>query len=160
MIRPWIDRSDRPRSGVRERLRGLDSPRPVELKSILVYDQGRASLRCPVAQQLDLDNVGLAALRIISPPPYLLRVLVPYSRAAAEVAAALVARKVSAGVPAAAEANLDTIMQTAGDDLRSRGIPLVAVMLPIASLLDAPPEMQRFGTRMMESARKGVPSGR
>lgn len=163
VIRPWVDAH--PIDMVVMYLyeandyAGLDSPSPCcKFEPILSYDGGRAALRCATPYALDLEGIRLDWLRIISPPPYVLRALLPYSRVAATAAAALVARRVSSDVSDATQATLDTIMQTAADELRSRRIAFVTVLLPNPPKDATEPYPGHFGMRMMESARKaGVP---
>jgi hypothetical protein len=162
LIRPWVDAH--PIDMIVMYLyegndySGLDSPSPCcKFEPILSYADGRASLRCATPYALDLDGVRLNWLRIISPPPYVLRALLPYSRLAAKAAASLVAGRVSGDVSESNKATLDTIMQTAAEQLRSRGIAFVTVVLPNRPMGDRESDSAR--TRMMESARKaGVPA--
>ena len=134
---------------------GLDSPSPCcNFEPILKFDGGRAVLRCPAAIPFDLDNVRLDVLRLISPPPYLLRALIPGSHGAAALAAALVTRKVDGSMTPAMQETLDEIIASAAAELRSRGVPLVVVTLADRSWVEHANASPEIADRMLESARR------
>jgi len=114
----------------------LDDPYPCcNWQPLLDYDGARADLRCTEPAPIDLRNGGATWLWYNSPPPYLVRVLIPYSAAAAHVAAAVVNNM--AHMPRGvhqpigiAMPHLESILSAARDELRQRKIAFVAVVLP------------------------------
>lgn len=136
-------------------LEGLDAPSPCcGFEPILQAGEGRLALRCPQALAFDLHRASPSALRLISPPPYLLRAMIPHSVAASHLAMALVSRKVGGTVTEAAQTRLRDILGTIADIAATHQVPVVVVLLPDRYWMErATGERSPTGARMAEIAR-------
>ncbi|MBI3781965.1 MAG: hypothetical protein HY270_01050 [Deltaproteobacteria bacterium] len=127
-------------------LSGLDDSYPCcNWQSLFLYSDGRATERCPTASAVDFGKAGITWLRYNSPPPYLIRALVPYSAAAGHLAATIVNymnQMPQALVQSEKEElqHLETILRTARDELRARHIPFVVDVLPARKWIGAAPD--------------------
>lgn len=122
-------------------MNGLDAPHPCSnWESILVYERGRARLRFPGAPKFD-RGIGVRWLLVNSPLPYLARVLIVWRSAAAAFLGnaldAAASRAARGSAPPSYE-HLEAILATARDELASRRIPLVVVVLPQGRGIDVP----------------------
>jgi hypothetical protein len=120
---------------------GMDAPHPCsDWESLLVYEGEHARLRFPSAPKSD-RRIGLRWLVINSPLPFLGRVaIVAGSRVAAFSGAVLDAWAAQASrvdTPVQLQ-HLEAILRTARDDLRTRGIAFVVVLLPHAYAIGIP----------------------
>jgi hypothetical protein len=118
---------------------GLDAPHPCsDWQSILVYEDGRAALRFPAEPKSD-RRIGLQWLVTNSPLPFLGRVMIVAGSHLAAFSGAVLdswaAQAAHAGALAQIE-HLESILRTARDELRRKGIAFVVVALPHADAID------------------------
>ncbi len=117
-------------------LAGLDDQYPCcDWQSLLTYGSGGPAMRCPTAARIDFSKAGGTWLRYNSPPPYLVRALIPYSSAAAYIAAVIVSRMplkpLAVHQSEATEfQHLESILRAVRDAVRVRRTPFVVVVLP------------------------------
>lgn len=120
---------------------GLDAPHPCSnWQSLLVYEDGHARLRFPSGPQSD-RGIGLRWLVINSPLPYLGRVMiVGHSAVAAFLGAAVDSWSARAawGEKQDRFQHLESILQSARDELREKHIRFVVVVLPHAGAIGIP----------------------
>jgi hypothetical protein len=126
---------------------------------LLDYDHGRPRLRCTEPLAVDLRKAGWTWLRYNSPPPYLVRALMPYSHAAGHVAAAVV--NSMAYMPRGghqpvgiALAHLESIVRSARDELRERNIAFVVVVLPSRERVEDPGRRAYHGPEILDLCRR------
>ena len=137
LIRRWIDK--RPWDLVvmyvyeENDLDGLDSNFPCSnWQPLLVYRGAGVLPRADKATQIDVARAGWSWVRMHSPPPYLIRALVEWSSAAAYAAAIFAEEPYMLAMQSTRTrlAHLEAILGTTRDLLRSRGTPLLVVVLP------------------------------
>jgi hypothetical protein len=145
----------------------VDGPYPCcDWQPLLSYGSDGVSLRCAKPTPPDLHHATWTWLRYNSPPPYLLRVLIGHSAAAAYVSAVLVVTGQASSLitPNTDEARLthiEAIFRAARAETRARDIPFVVVVLPTRQRLEDP---RRSGDGGMAQAlvdaahRAGVPA--
>lgn len=113
----------------------IDRPLPCsDWKSLMVYDSGVPQLRFATAHTPDPSDLRLRRLLEYSPPPYLLRAAVPFSVAAAHLAAAFVhlGRWLAFAYDSTPQQGLGHVRDCLGAmhaELTARQIPLVANIL-------------------------------
>ncbi|MEO8601927.1 MAG: hypothetical protein ABI629_05070 [bacterium] len=144
-------------------LDGLDDHYPCcHWQSLLTYDPGLA-LRCPQAPRLDVGEAGPTWLRYNSPPPYLLRVLIPYSAAAAHLGAAIVHQMSSQPLAVHQErqtqfTHLTAVLGAARDAAQARGVAFIVVVLPTREWVENPRSDRHLAPQIVAVARQlGVP---
>jgi hypothetical protein len=138
-------------------LDGLDSRYPCcEWQPLLTYEDGTAALRCAHGTNPDFGRAGWAWLRDHNPPPYLLRVWIGTSAAAAHIAAAMSRESyMLADQPLEIRlAHLESILRSTRDALAARGIHFVVDVVPARSWLEDGKEWQHYGPRILEIARR------
>ncbi len=138
-------------------LDGLDSRYPCcRWQPLLTYEDGTAALRCAHGTDPDFGGAGWAWLRDHNPPPYLLRVWIGTSAAAAYVAAAMSRESyMLADQPLETRlAHLESILRTTRDALAARGIRFVLDVVPARSWLEDGTEWQHYGPRIVDVARR------
>ena len=138
-------------------LDGLDSRYPCcRWQSLLTYEDDTAALRCPQGTAPDFGRAGWEWLRDHNPPPYLLRVWIGTSAAAAHIAAAM-SRESYMLVDQPLEtrlAHLQSILRSARDALAARGIRFVLDVVPARSWLEDGKDWQHYGPRILDVARR------
>lgn len=140
-------------------LRDLDGPFPCcGWEPLLAYDSGAAGLRCTVPTGVDLRHAGFEWLRYNSPPPYLLRVLIDSSSAAAYASAAMVeaGRRYSLTAkfpPDQQMLHFTTILRTAGAMVAARGGHFSVVILPDRNWVESREPLPHPADRVMAAAR-------
>jgi hypothetical protein len=138
-------------------LNGLDSPHPCSnWQPILSYADDHARLRFPSAPKND-RGIGLTWLLINSPMPYLGRVMiVGHSAAAAFVGSALAAwsARGSSEPDDVQLQHLESILRSARDELRERGIQFVVVVLPAGGRLRMANAPGRFSDQVLAISRR------
>ncbi len=128
-------------------------------QSLLAYSGEAIGMRCPTAASIDFGEAGATWLRYNSPPPYLVRVLIGYSSAAAHLGAAIV-RSMSVQpllAPASREdqiLHLQAILQAAHNEVRARNIPLVVVVLPESAWVERRTEEKQLAPAIANVARR------
>jgi len=138
-------------------LDGLDSRYPCcRWQPLLTYEDGIAALRCAHGTDPDFGRAGWAWLRDHNPPPYLLRVWIGTSAAAAHVAAAMSRESyMLADQPLETRlAHLESILRTTRDVLAARGIRFVLDVVPARSWIEDGMEWQHYGPRILDVARR------
>jgi hypothetical protein len=144
-------------------LDGLDERYPCcEWQSLLVYPAEGPMLRCPNGPRVDFENAGFWWILYNSPPPYILRALIPYSHAAAHVAAAILNQFVminsidSDATPEQHRLHLEAILRAAHDELAEKGIGLAVVAIPTRSWVENQAN-KNFPDLIAMSRRLGIP---
>ncbi len=138
-------------------LDGLDSRYPCcGWQPLLTYEDGTAALRCTHGTVPDFGRAGWTWLRDHNPPPYLLRVWIGTSAAAAHIAAAMSRESyMLADQPLEIRlAHLESILRRARDDLAARRIPFVVDVVPARSWIEDGKEWQHYGPRILDVARR------
>jgi len=138
-------------------LDGLDGRYPCcRWQPLLTYDDGTAALRCAHGTVPDFGRAGWAWLRDHNPPPYLLRVWIGTSAAAAYIAAAMARESyMLADQPLEIRlAHLESILRSARDALAARRIRFVLDVVPARSWLEDGKEWQHYGPRILDVARR------
>lgn len=142
-------------------LEGLDSHYACcNWQSLLVYNDGTATPRCPQPTQPNLGNAGLTWLRFHNPPPYLVRALVGSSSAAAYLAGLMTLEPfflVDQPMDSRFE-HLELILRAAKAELATRGIEFVVDVIPARTWLETLTTWQHYAPRIVKIAeRVGVP---
>ncbi len=146
-------------------VRGLGETYPCcEWQPLLVYGEGGPTPRCPDVPRVELSKAGGHWLLYNSPPPFLLRLLIPYSSAAAYVSAQIVSSFVLQNLIEVEETNqtqldhVEAILRAAAGDLGKRGVPLAVVVLPSRRWIEDA-NSSHEATAIAERAQKaGVPT--
>jgi hypothetical protein len=128
-------------------------------QSLLTYGPAGVALRCPTAGGIDLSGAGTTWLRYNGPPPYLVRVLIPYSSAAAYLGAAIVSWMPLAPIAVQQSQetkllHLESILRAARDELRARHVSFVVVILPSGTWDEDPATAQHLAPQILEIARR------
>lgn len=111
---------------------------------LLTYSADGPTPRCPEPAHLDLGKAGAHWLLYQSPPPFLLRALIPYSSAAAYLGAQVVNGFVLQNPLEFNEtretqtAHLEAILKATNAELSARGVPLAVVVLPSSADVEDP----------------------
>jgi hypothetical protein len=138
-------------------LDGLDSLYPCcRWQPLLTYEDGTAALRCAHGTVPDFARAGWTWLRDHNPPPYLLRVWIGTSAAAAHIAAAM-SREPYMLTDQPLEtrlAHLESILRSARDALAARRIRFVLDVVPTRTWLEDGKEWQHYGPRILDVARR------
>lgn len=138
-------------------LNGIDSPHPcANWQPILSYADNQAALRFPAAPRND-RGIGLTWLLINSPLPYLGRVMIAApSTAAAFVGSALasLSARGSAEPLDVLLQHLESILRSARDELRERGIQFVVVVLPAGGRLRMGNAQAMFSDQVLAISRR------
>lgn len=138
---------------------GLDDSYPcADWQSLLSYTDAGAELRDVTASRVDLGNAGFTWLRYNSPPPYLVRVLIPHSVAASHLAAAIVAANRRQPFahnlpPQTALLHLGAILRAAREDAERHAIPLIAIVIPSRFWVEHPDKTHHYSPAMIEAAK-------
>jgi hypothetical protein len=117
-------------------LRDLDGPSPCcGFAPLLAYDGPAPRLRCATPTPFDVGTAGFEWIRYNSPPPYLLRILVDQSPAAAHLAGALISVGQRSSLTSTSTeperwTHLAAILTAARDELARRGIGFRIVIFP------------------------------
>jgi hypothetical protein len=117
-------------------IRDLDGPYPCcDFAPLLTYDDPAPHLRCAIPTPFDVGAAGFEWIRYNSPPPYLLRILVDRSVAAAHLAGALISVGQASSLTSTATepqrwSHLAAILTAARDELARRGIAFRVVLFP------------------------------
>lgn len=141
-------------------LSSLDDAYPCSgWRSLLIYEGDKAAIRYPKAIPVDLGQAGFTWLRYNSPPPYLIRVLMPHSYAAAHLGAAIVisGRAQPLWVKQSEDTalqHLERILATAQDDLQKRGIAFVLVVIPDRRWVENPTTFGHVTPRILRVAER------
>jgi len=144
-------------------LDGLDDHYPCcHWQSLLTYDS-EVALRCPNAPTLDLGQAGTTWLRYNSPPPYLVRVLIPYSSAAAHLGAAIIGampnQPLAVRQPRELQfAHLAAILRAARDAAQAAHVQFAVVVLPTREWVENPASDRHLAPEIVAVARRlGIP---
>jgi lysophospholipase L1-like esterase len=143
-------------------LDGLDSDYPCcHWQSLLTYDGSTARPRCSIPSQAELSRAGWTWLRDESPPPYLVRVMIGWSSAAAYLGAALKAEPFFLTSQSTEQrlAHLEAILRATRDELRARNVPLLVVVLPGRRWAEDPTRAESHAPQIMAIAQRlGIPA--
>jgi hypothetical protein len=143
-------------------LDGLDSGFPCcGWQALLTYDGNTARPRCSVPSTADLGHAGFTWLRYQSPPPYLLRVLIGSSSAAAYLGAMFRAEPFFITYQSTEQrlTHLEAILRVTRDELRARNIPFLVVVLPGRRWAEDPTRSEsRAPAIMAVTQRLGLPA--
>jgi lysophospholipase L1-like esterase len=113
-------------------------------RSVVTFEEGSPVQRCPQPSWVAGYGESISWFLLHSPPPYPLRVAMQFSylaRYAGAVLSASASRAVSSDRPDREDAVWDQmggLLLALRNDLASRDIPLVAVMLPMRGAFEAP----------------------
>jgi hypothetical protein len=141
---------------------GMDAPHPCsDWQSILVYEDGDARPRFASEPKSD-RRIGLRWLVINSPLPFLGRAMIVAGSHVAAFSGAVLdgwAAQVTRADTLIQTEHLESILRTARDELRTRGIAFVVVVLPHADAIGIPGGPSDFlSTQVSAIARKvGLP---
>jgi lysophospholipase L1-like esterase len=143
-------------------LDGLDSGYPCcGWQALLTYEEGRARPRCAAPSKVDLGAAGWRWLRDQSPPPYLVRVLIGWSSAAAYIGAALNAEPYFLTAQSTAQrlVHLESILRVTRDELKARNVPFLVVVLPGRRWAEDPVRVESHAPAIMALAQRlGIPA--
>src|SRR5579862_5629006 len=138
---------------------GLDDRYPCcRWRSLFTYGPEGAAMRCPTAD-LDMRAAGFTWLWYNSPPPYVVRMLIPHSAAAGHVAAAIVNQMPSMPLllsESEAEQfdHLERLLRTARDDLQARGVAFAVVVLPVREWVEHGAQAHHLAPEIAAVARR------
>lgn len=146
-------------------VRGLGESYPCcEWRPLLAYGADGPTPRCPEAPRLDLSKAGSHWLLYNSPPPFLLRALIPYSSAAAFASAQIVSGFVLQNLIEVEETNetqlahLEAILHATAADLARRRVPFAVAVLPSRSWVEDAASSHEAPAIADRARRAGLPT--